>query len=103
LPQHLERGKVRGQWFLVPAPKARRYVHDDDGGESMDLLAILHKLYDAQIDVSIESAWDNGYTVAIGKERQGLDTDEHFTVDDLDDLPEWLERKARGLHPGAFG
>ena len=69
----------------------------------MDLLAILHKLYDAEINVSIESAWDNGYTVAIGNEGRGLQSDdEHFTVDELDRLPDWLETKARGLHPRAF-
>jgi hypothetical protein len=64
----------------------------------MDLLTVLRQLYAREINVTIESDWDNGFTVAIGNQRNGLAMSEHFTADELGRAVEWLEQTAANLY-----
>jgi hypothetical protein len=57
----------------------------------------MQKLYASEIDLSIESDWDNGFTVGIGNHRNGFDAVEHFDLDKLRLAAEWLDHKARQL------
>jgi len=67
-----------------------------------DLLAVLQKLYAAEVNISIESDWDNGYTVSLGNLRYGFAAAEHFDARELVQVPQWLEDKAREIYPKAF-
>ena len=58
------------------------------------LVAALQKFYAMEINVTIESDWDAGFTVAIGNHRNGFVEAEHFHVQELDRAAEWLEEKA---------
>ena len=58
------------------------------------LVAVLQKFYAMEIDVTIESNWDAGFTVAIGNQRNGFVAAEHFHVHELGRAAEWLEEKA---------
>jgi hypothetical protein len=64
-----------------------------------NLVNVLQKLYAREMNVSIESDWDNGFTVGLGNQRSGFDATEHFGADKLHLAAEWLERKARELYP----
>ena len=65
----------------------------------MDLLQTLQNLYAREINVSIASDWDNGFTVALGNERNGLAAAEHFGVGELARAAGWLEKNAAELYP----
>jgi hypothetical protein len=66
----------------------------------LNLVEVLQKLYASEINISIESDWDNGFTVGIGNQRNGFDAQEHFDADKLHLAAEWLDQKAQqlGLH-----
>jgi hypothetical protein len=55
------------------------------------LTKTLRDLYAREVNVSIESEWDNGFTIAIGNQHNGLAATKHFDVDELDQVAEWLE------------
>ena len=65
----------------------------------VNLVEVLQKLYTSEVNVSIESDWDNGFTVGIGNQRNRFDATEHFDADKLNLAVEWLDRKARQLQP----
>ena len=65
----------------------------------LNLVDVMQKLYANEINVSIESNWDNGFTVGIGNQRNGFDATEHFDTDKLHLAAEWLDQKARQLQP----
>jgi len=71
--------------------------------DGLGLILVLQNLYAREINASIVSDWDDGFTVGLGNERDGIVTSEHFDVDELPRIPEWLERKAREIYPEAFG
>ena len=64
-------------------------------GLPLDLITVLRKLYASEVNVSIESDWDNGYTVGFGNQRNGITVSEHFDASELDRAAEWLDDKAR--------
>jgi hypothetical protein len=67
----------------------------------MELVDILQKLYAVEINISIESDWDSGFTVGIGNHRNGLKAIENFDAAKLHLVAEWLDQKARELYPNA--
>jgi len=62
----------------------------------MDLLQTLQHLYARELNVSIASDWGNGFTVALGNERNGLTAAEHFDAGELGRAAAWLEKKRCG-------
>lgn len=64
------------------------------------LTEVLQRLYAAEINVSIDSDWDNGFTVGIGNRRNGYEATEHFDADELHLAAQWLDDKARELLAG---
>ena len=71
--------------------------------DGLGLILVLQNLYAREINASIVSDWDDGFTVGLGNERDGIVASEHFEVDELPTIPEWIERKAREIYPEAFG
>jgi hypothetical protein len=65
---------VRCSCGAVTAATARR---DSQARTAMNIDDVLQKLYDSEINVSIESDWDNGFTVGIGNQRNGFVAKEH--------------------------
>jgi hypothetical protein len=57
----------------------------------ISLLGALRELYAREINVLIESDWDNGFTVAIGNQRNRFAAQKHFAVEELDHAAGWLQ------------
>ena len=66
-----------------------------------NLLEVLQRLYAREINVLIESDWDDGFNVAIGNHRTRLEASQNFAAHQLPLAAEWLERKAQELYPNA--
>jgi len=67
----------------------------------MDLLQTLQHLYARELNVSIASDWGNGFTVALGNERNGLTAAKHFDAGELGRAAAWLEKNAAELYPNS--
>ena len=61
------------------------------------LIEVLQRLYNSEINVSIDSDWDNGFTVRLSNQRNGVDATEHFDADELHLAAQWLDDKAGEL------
>lgn len=61
--------------------------------------AILNDLYDSEINVQIECAWDSGWYAAFGNSYEGFK--ESINLDRLRDVLEWLVVTACKLYPGS--
>jgi hypothetical protein len=58
----------------------------------MDQGDVLQSLYDREINYSISTFFDEGFTVALGDEMNGFKA--QATVDTLDDAIQWLQEQA---------
>lgn len=60
---------------------------------------LLNKLYNSEINVSISSFYDGGFTCKIGDEMNGFKAE--TTSTDLDEIETWLKDKAIELYPNS--
>lgn len=70
----------------------------------MNLQTVLEWLYEAEINCSIASFWDNGYRVKLGDESNGFVAEETFHTDPklgrpVSEIGDWLERTAKEHYP----
>lgn len=42
------------------------------GGTTLDLISIMHALYESEINCRVESFWDGGFTIYLGDDMNGL-------------------------------
>ncbi len=69
-------------------------------GDGASLKEILLDLYDSEINISIVSFWDDGYTVKLGDELNGF-RGEFNVNEDIIYLPEMIKVKAIELYPNS--
>lgn len=63
------------------------------------LISILRSLYRSEINCSISSFWDGGWTVRLGDEMNGWRAEEDFANDELENIGPWLIREAKRAWP----
>lgn len=56
----------------------------------MPLETILRELYAREINVSISSFWDAGYTVRLGDDMNGYRAEREFKSEEFDQIGDWL-------------
>lgn len=66
----------------------------------MELTAAMQALYENEINCSIHSFWDGGFTVRIGDELNGWKDEMSFDAKDLQSAAVWLTRAANRLYSG---
>jgi hypothetical protein len=59
----------------------------------------LKKLYENEINCSIHSEWDAGWTAKIGDHMNGYMDIAYFLPNEIDQIGEWLINAANRLHP----
>jgi hypothetical protein len=60
-------------------------------------MSIPQRLYDSEINFSITTFWDGGFTVKIGDDMNGFAAEE--TVRTYAEALEWLDATARARYP----
>jgi len=60
-------------------------------------MSILQDLYDSEINVSVETLWDCGFTVRIGDHLNGFRAERRF--EDWGSAETWLRATAISLYP----
>jgi hypothetical protein len=66
----------------------------------IDLTDVMQRLYASEINCAVQSQWDAGFVVSIGDTLYGTPAaSETFAADELSAAAEWLDQKARELHP----
>jgi hypothetical protein len=63
----------------------------------MNLTDVLSELYASEINCSLSSFWDGGWSVKLGDTSNGFLAE--TTVGSLDDAAQWLHEKARQHFP----
>lgn len=59
-----------------------------------DLLGVIGRLYDREINCGLQTIWDVGVRVWIGGELGEQRPSETFAADQVGEIPGWLEREA---------
>lgn len=62
-------------------------------------MSIFQKLYDSEINFSISTFWDGGFTVKLGDDLNGWAEEE--TVDTFAEAEEWLKANALAVYPSS--
>lgn len=65
----------------------------------MNLVTVMQKLYDSEINCGIKSFWDNGFDVFLGDEMNGIHEEINFDSDKLNEAGIWLHNKACEFYP----
>ena len=67
----------------------------------LDLIDVLRRLYESEINVSLTSFWDGGWTVKLGDEMNGF-VAEASHVRELSVVATWLDENAREHYPDSL-
>jgi hypothetical protein len=60
---------------------------------------ILHQLHASEINFTIESLYDAGWKVTLGDALNGIDAEERFHPDELEQVAGWLIAVASARYP----
>lgn len=67
-----------------------------------DLMSVMNALYEREINCGLSSFWDNGWSVWIGDDPNGVKAGAEFRPEDVGQIPAWLYDTAV-LHYPALG
>lgn len=65
------------------------------------LTDVMANLQHSEINCSVRSFYDGGFTVLLGDEMNGFDAEKQFRTEELGDAAEWLHQKALELYPNS--
>lgn len=65
----------------------------------MDLIDILQRLYQSEINAGLSSFWDGGFTVFLGDKMNGCKAEKVFESRNLKQASEWLHTNALKYYP----
>jgi hypothetical protein len=65
----------------------------------MNLIDVLGRLYDSEINFKIACFWDSGIHVMLGDQINGYRAARSFEVQDLGEVAAWLDAEARRCFP----
>ena len=65
--------------------------------EAIDLAVVLQKIYDSEINLSIDWLWDGGITIRLGDEIGGYLAEE--TVESVSGVIPWLQEAIAHFYP----
>lgn len=66
-----------------------------------ELASLLTKLYASEINVSVSSFWDRGWTIQLGDIGNGLKASSDFDNEHLDQAVRWLAEVAFQYYPNS--
>lgn len=66
--------------------------------DALTLESVIRRAYASEINVGLQSFWDAGFHVWIGDDVNGLQAQDNFAVEDLADVPAWIDEAIRRIY-----
>jgi hypothetical protein len=114
LPSFLRRTFLRNERALVGLRCAQGLIRTDEGRlsrlsrapegdttnpRSDNLLDVIAALYASEINCSVSTFWDTGWTVRLGDDMNRFAAEATFRPEELDGAAAWLAERACALYP----